>query len=367
MSKPHLRTVYNAAKDELTIDVEGIIGESYEWWTGNKGTTKEQVAEKLKEIANSKASNIIVNINSYGGDVNHGISIHDMLAEHKAKVTTIVHGHTASAATIISQAGDVRKMSDNALFLVHRASILSMGNIYDVEKALDDLKKCDTTISNIYAKRTGKSQSDMLAIMDRQNGWGEWLTASEAKDLGFIDEVYEPMKAVAMVEPGTFTAMGLPEIPTEKLKTTDMNADKKTVFAWFTEFIDSLKSGKQNIKNEGNPPPADPPAPIDPPADPPAPVDPPSTDPPAATNEIVIKDMQEVQTVLTDLTSQNETLVKEKADLEAKYNAAVDELTKIKAKATVTFPKDDPHSDQSNLKTNEANAEVNAAALRGDA
>jgi len=371
MSKPHLRIAFNSAKDELTIDVEGVIGESFDWWTGQKGTTKEQVAEKLKEIANSRASSILVNINSYGGDVNHGISIHDMLAEHKAKVTTVVHGHTASAATIISQAGDTRRMSSNALFLVHRASAMAIGNVNDLDLISSDLKKCDETIAGIYAKRTGKSQAEMTAIMDRYNGQGEWLTANEAKDLGFIDEVYEPMKAVAMVEPGTFTAMGLPEIPKDKLKNTDMNADKKTVFAWFKEFV-KTNFGKDIEEPTPAPavdPPADPapaPDPVPDPAPNPTPDPAPAPEPSAIVNEVVLKDIKEVQDTLTDLTTQNEAKAIEITDLKAKLQAAQDEITKLKAGPTMTFPRDDPFTDQSNLKSNEVSSEANAANLRGD-
>ena len=68
--------------DTLEIDIEGEIGVAYDWWTNTKGTTKEEISGKLKEIANSTASRIIVNINSLGGDVNDGISIHDALASN---------------------------------------------------------------------------------------------------------------------------------------------------------------------------------------------------------------------------------------------------------------------------------------------
>ena len=63
--------IRNSAPDTLEIDIEGEIGGG--WF--EDGATKEDVKKQLKDIAQSRASHIIVNINSYGGDVNHGISI----------------------------------------------------------------------------------------------------------------------------------------------------------------------------------------------------------------------------------------------------------------------------------------------------
>jgi ATP-dependent Clp endopeptidase proteolytic subunit ClpP len=349
--------ITNKSGDTLEIDIEGPIGGvEIDWasWSITAGPTKESVKKLIKDVANSAASNIIVNINSYGGDVNDGISIHDMLAEHKAKVTTIVHGHTASAATIISQAGNVRKMSDNALFLIHPASTVAIGNAVDIAAAQSDLLKVDTTIAGIYAKRTGKTAEEITAIMNRLDGRGEWLTASEAKDLGFIDEIFEPMKAVASADPKALSMFGLPQMPSNKLKIENMNADKKTVFDWFKEFTAKITGKPVAEETPGE--------------ETPETVTEPDTqnidkdNPEGITvadtvKTVVIADMEEVKNVLNDLTTQNETLTNS-------LKVATDELARLKGLPTETLAKEDPFLDKSNLKTNEEAHEANAAALR---
>lgn len=354
VSKPFYKLTNKA--DTLEIDIEGVIGGG--WWPEENDATKEQVKKLLKDVSNSAASHITVNINSYGGDVNHGVSIHDMLAEHKAKVTTVVHGHTASAATIIAQAGDIRKISDNALYLIHPASILTWGNQSDLRTALSDLEKVDQTIASIYAKRTKKDEKEIREMMNRFEGRGEWLTASEALDLGLVDEIFEPMKAVASVDPKMLAHFALPELPTNKLN--EMKADKTTVFAWFKEFTSKI-TGSQEVE--------------EPVVETPETPEPEVTEEVAETpteqveettsNTVTIRDMQEVQDVLTDLTTQNEQLTAAITERETKITNLQDEVARLKGTPTPTDAKEDPFLDKSNLKTNEEAHESNAAALRG--
>ena len=92
-----------------TIDIEGTIGEA--WWEDSPNTAKAMKKE-LKAIGELNAEEIIVNIHSLGGSVDHGLAIHDLLRENKARVTTrVTGGMSASAATIIAQAGDTREIS----------------------------------------------------------------------------------------------------------------------------------------------------------------------------------------------------------------------------------------------------------------
>lgn len=192
-------TITNKAdKDKViaTIDIDGFIGFDF-FLDSDEMATKEAMKKELKAIDAIEADEIIVNINSFGGDINHGLSIHDLLKSNKAKVTTIVNGLTASAATVIAQAGDIRKMSDNALYLIHNASTLAYGNKLEVAGTLDELAKVDSRISNIYAKRSGKRESLFIDLMNENNGDGKWIDAKEAKKYGLIDEVFEPTAIAA--------------------------------------------------------------------------------------------------------------------------------------------------------------------------
>lgn len=324
--------------DTLEIDIEGEIGVGYDWWTDTKGTTKEEVSKKLKEIANSTASKIIVNINSYGGDINHGISIHDALASHKAHVTTKVNGMTASAATVIAMAGDRREMSSNALFLVHKASILAYGNTNDIEVAMSDLEKVDNTIAAIYAKRTGKSESEVMEMMNRFEGRGEWLTAEEAKEFGFIDEITEPMKAAAFASPDALSKIGLPEIPTNKINMTT----KETVKAWFTEFMAAFKK----------------------PENPEQPVDLLNEKEVTDKLEALATQVDEKEVLIASKDTEIETLKAQVSDLTGKVTTLEDQIAKAKGTPTITDPKDDPIIEKTSQISNEKANEENAKSLR---
>lgn len=183
--------ISNKSDEQAVIDIDGFIG----WdWENEPEDANSKIGFKarLKEVADLKTKKIIVNIDSLGGNLFDGVSIHDILASHPAEIEVNIYGMTASAATIIAMAGDRIRMSDNALLLVHRASMLAMGNLNDMEMAIDDLKKYDNRIANIYAKRTGKPADYHIKQMNKNKGQGEWLTPEDAMEMGYVDEVFEP-------------------------------------------------------------------------------------------------------------------------------------------------------------------------------
>lgn len=199
----------NETVAEMTID--GIIGEDM-WSQEDDQNTKQKMREQLRQVDSIDADRIVVNISSLGGDVDHGLAIHDLLASNTATVETNVIGMTASAATIIAQAGDERFMSDNALYLVHRAWTIGMGNANDFEALANDLEKLDDRISNIYAKRSEKDKDSFMELMNEANGDGIWINADEAKEYGLIDTISEPMKAAAM-DKRVFDKFNIPQPP----------------------------------------------------------------------------------------------------------------------------------------------------------
>lgn len=227
------------------VDIDGIIGMDL-WSDEDDQNTKQRMRDQLREIDAIDADKIIVNISSLGGDVDHGLAIHDLLASNAATVETHVVGMTASAATIIAQAGDERFMSDNALYLVHRAWTIGMGNANDMRALADDLEKLDGRISNIYAKRSDKEQSEFLDLMNESNGDGIWITADEAFEFGLIDSVSEPMKAAA-VPKEVFQKYGLPE-PPDKQKAKGPAVVNVTIDG--SEIIKAFKNGTTEESSE---------------------------------------------------------------------------------------------------------------------
>lgn len=194
--KPTLNFAFTNAgtePDVTLLRINGNIGRDFwtEWMTGEKSeNTIEEFQKKLDAVTTPK---IRVEINSYGGDLRDGISIHDALVKHPAQVETLIEGLSASAATIIAQAGNVRKMSSNALYLIHRAmfGIAGYYNQNDLDSFATELKTMDSVILNIYTKRSGKAQADVETLLDVNTGHGRWISAEEALEQGLIDEIID--------------------------------------------------------------------------------------------------------------------------------------------------------------------------------
>ncbi len=199
-------------KKNAEIDIIGPIGGGF---FDNEGVTKAQIKSDLKQITALKSEKITVNIASLGGSLDHALAIHDFLALHEAEITVVISGMTASAATVIAMAADKGKlkMSDNALFLVHNASGVAIGNIEDMKTAAKDLKKVNQRMANLYMKRTGSKRSIIEGFMAAENNRGEWWDGDEAKQKGFVDKVIEPTAIAALANRPILAEANLPKVP----------------------------------------------------------------------------------------------------------------------------------------------------------
>jgi ATP-dependent Clp protease, protease subunit len=195
---------------ELTI--EGEIG--WAEYDGNelKWNTSAAIRSQLQTLLETNVDHIVVNIHSLGGYVDDALAIHDALVMHPASVTTRVTGFTASAATIIAQAGNAREISDNAMYLVHEAWGLSIGTETLLLQELEHLRAVNNNMAKLYAKRAGRGPEEYRAIMAENEGVGKWITATEAVDKGFADTVIE-MKPVINGFLGNMLSMFGSQIP----------------------------------------------------------------------------------------------------------------------------------------------------------
>jgi ATP-dependent Clp endopeptidase proteolytic subunit ClpP len=149
------------------------------------GITAKQFADALAAVTTPR---ILLRINSPGGDVFDGYAIYNALKQSQKQVSVVVDGLAASAASFIAMAGDTLSMGDPSMMMVHRAMTFAYGNVNDLAAVKDLLAKVDGQIADIYAGKSGRPASDMLAMMDAET----WLTAQEAADNGLIDEIIQP-------------------------------------------------------------------------------------------------------------------------------------------------------------------------------
>lgn len=167
-------------QSEAEIFIYGDIGES--WWAETV-----TAAQFVKDIAALTVQAITIRINSMGGSVPDGVAIYNAIKRHAAHVTTVVDGVAMSIASLITMAGDTVEMAENAILMVHAPWTYAAGNSIEMRATADMLDQYSAALATSYAAKTGKPHADMLALMT--DGIDHFYTASEAKDMGFVDVV----------------------------------------------------------------------------------------------------------------------------------------------------------------------------------
>lgn len=141
----------------------------------------------VKDLARIEATALIVRIHSVGGDAFDGMAIYNALRSHPARITTVIDGIAASAASFIAQAGDERLMHRAAEIMVHDAYGLMLGDADDFDHYAEALNRTSDRIAEIYAERAGGTVDGWRAIMRSET----WFGPQEALEFGLVDRVIE--------------------------------------------------------------------------------------------------------------------------------------------------------------------------------
>ncbi|MDM8108578.1 Clp protease ClpP [Phascolarctobacterium faecium] len=174
--------VKNEVNGNSEILLYGPIAGESSWW-GDE-VTPRSFAEDLESLG---GKDVTVRINSGGGDVFAAHAIHNQLVAYKGRVTVVIDGLAASAATIIAVAGDRIIMPSNALFMIHNPAI-GLSDYYGAEellKAAEALNTIKGSIVAAYRKRCKASAEELAAMMDAET----WMGAAECLEKGFVDEI----------------------------------------------------------------------------------------------------------------------------------------------------------------------------------
>lgn len=161
----------------------GAISSQQSWWEDR--VTPAKFNEELAALGD--ASEIIVRINSGGGDVFAANAIFTRLKDCSAKITVKIDGWAASAATIIAMAGDTIKIAKNGVFMIHdpAMSVWDTFTAEDFEKMAEQLKVIKQSIVNTYAMKSGRDAKDIEQLMSVET----WWTGEDAVSNGFCDEI----------------------------------------------------------------------------------------------------------------------------------------------------------------------------------
>lgn len=174
--------VKNEVNGNSEILLYGPIAGESSWWRDE--VTPKNFAADLECLG---GRDVTVRINSGGGDVFAAHAIHNQLVSYKGRVTVVIDGLAASAATIIAVAGDRIIMPSNALFMIHNPAI-GLSDYYGADellKAAEALNTIKDSIVAAYRKRCKASAEELAAMMDAET----WMGAAECLEKGFVDEI----------------------------------------------------------------------------------------------------------------------------------------------------------------------------------
>jgi len=245
---------FRAADDDSNVGellIYGIIGD----WLWDDVSPK-QFKEDLDAL--SDVEEIRVFINSDGGDVFAGQAIYSMLKRHKAKISVYIDGLAASIASVIAMAGDVVYMPKNAMMMVHNPWTIARGDANEFRELAEVLDKVRDSLIVVYQDKTGLEREEIIELLDAET----WMTAEEAVEKGFADEIEETKQVVALFDKSNNKLIvngqefdlsrfqNLPQldhIPEAKAKGKGREQNESIV-----ELIDSMKAHDQVLKEVCN-------------------------------------------------------------------------------------------------------------------
>ena len=145
------------------------------------------VAQLLFLDAEDPGKDIHLYINSPGGSVTAGMVIYDTMKYIKSDVCTICIGMAASMGAFLLSSGKKGKRFalPNSTIMIHQPLGGVQGQASDIKIHTEYLLKIKEKLNKILSENTGKPLEQVEKDTDRDN----FLSASEAKEYGLIDEV----------------------------------------------------------------------------------------------------------------------------------------------------------------------------------
>lgn len=168
--------VHNEEEKTSEITIYGVIGSS--WYQDSFSATD------IDNALNAAGDNdIIIHLNSPGGDAFDGIAIYNRLRRHEGTVTVHVDGWACSAASLFPMAADNVIMGLGSMLMIHEASNIVWGSKTDMRKEAEVLEQLEDGIIDIYMTKANISREEIRSKVDAET----WMSAKTALELGFAN------------------------------------------------------------------------------------------------------------------------------------------------------------------------------------
>lgn len=152
------------------------------------------VTEKLLVLSAESDADIKIFINSQGGHVESGDTIHDMIRFVKPRVKIIGTGWVASAGALIFVAPPLenRFCLPNTRFMIHQPSGGTGGAASDIGIAAQEILKMRDRLNRIFSEQTGQA----LEKIERDSDRNFWLSAEEARQYGLVGKMIRSVSEI---------------------------------------------------------------------------------------------------------------------------------------------------------------------------
>lgn len=244
----------------MKLDIKGpIVGDADQWiydWFGIPAVSPSKVNSVIEEAERTNSKQIDVFINSGGGSVFAASEMYASLRAFSGKVVINIVGMAASAAGVVAMAGGEGNvlMAPTGQFMLHNASTIAAGDYRDMDHTSEFLQNVNQSIANAYMIKTKKSADELKSMMDKET----WLTAQQAMEHGFIDNVMFEKQPLAVADGSKDLVNGLlpPEV-IEKVR-NELAKDKslqtvnsaKTINSTTNVKEEDLTMDLEKLKNE---------------------------------------------------------------------------------------------------------------------
>lgn len=226
------------------INIKGTIISSDEAWIydyfGIENVNPKAVHDA---IAKANGEKLDVYVNSGGGDIFAASEIYESLRSYKGDAMIHVVGLAASAASVVTCARE-SEIAPTAMVMVHNVSSYAEGDYRDLKHESEVLQKANKTIANAYIAKTGMTEAEALAMMDKET----WLTAQDAVEKGICNKISEAHQTQTNSNPlqlaASYNSGVLPRTVIDKIR-NQMATDK--LKAKSQTKLNLLKLGGKNI------------------------------------------------------------------------------------------------------------------------
>lgn len=205
--------------------------------------------DQLASLTTTDGEEIIVGINTYGGDVASGLSMYNIIRrfakEKNVSITTRLDGYCASIGTVILLAGDKRIGNEYASPFVHNAWTMAVGDANEMKRVYLELEAVNNQIAKFYSDKINIDFEKAKELMQAET----WISPTDALAYGFFTELENnatPSKAFfnLMKENNLLRKSQNSNI---NLKNKNMNNNSKSIVNKIIELIEKGFGTKNKI------------------------------------------------------------------------------------------------------------------------